>query len=699
MITTDQPEQKQFQLKWKSIAIVCMMLCVSVLGTAWVVGSGTGTGGNSIPVVIESGSGVETASYIIYKDGDYTCAKNGTTGRIAYRLDNTTTLLNTVIAELDSGIIFFKAGDYEFEGNVILKSNVQIAGEGAGATNFYYTPTTGDFLSSDQILLTDATALAVNAAIGAVSITVADASDLEEGMYVKIVSNRTIAGLNRGELNQIRTISGNVLTLVRAIDDNYYTTDPTAVRGIGFTENVSISSLSITGPGTETDTTLINGTNLYNFKIDGCTISEGGNTALRFIDCYAAWVDNCVFENVFYTGLGYSVSIVDCSESMKITDNIFRYYGRHYIATGTYTTTTEYPGGMYRDLYISGNNFESSQTGNEAINNHECSYGSMIITGNTFKYNGIGIEPRNAYAIISDNYFFKSEVGINCLNSIESRQVIISNNIFNKHDGTSKAIYIVTSNVSVTSNTFTASRITLLSGANNTVMSNNLFEELPTATAIDALGTSSFYIYNVKIDGNVFKNCGSTSSYYSLKLLYVKYLTFQTNQLSTSSRTMFQYDDYILINGNYISQAVHHGIEVDKSKNVTITNNVIQDPSGTRGISLTGALVAATPVFVSGNTILGVTTKFYNDASYTNVRVTGNSGYVTEASGVATILNGQSYVTVTHGLSATPTKVIVTSGTGGTYTLYVTTLGTTTFRIYADSAVSGNQTVYWYAVV
>lgn len=72
-----------------------MLMCVSVLGTAWAVGSGTG--GNSIPVVIESGSGVETASYIIYQDGDYTCVKNGTTGRIELRDENESLAIQTAL--------------------------------------------------------------------------------------------------------------------------------------------------------------------------------------------------------------------------------------------------------------------------------------------------------------------------------------------------------------------------------------------------------------------------------------------------------------------------------------------------------------------------------------------------------------------------------------------------------------------------
>lgn len=93
----EKPDQ-QFQLKWKAVALVMIMVCASVLGTAYAVGSGSG--GNSIPVVIESGSGVETASYIIYKDGDHTCLKDGTTGKIEARDTNTSLVLQNAIDSL-----------------------------------------------------------------------------------------------------------------------------------------------------------------------------------------------------------------------------------------------------------------------------------------------------------------------------------------------------------------------------------------------------------------------------------------------------------------------------------------------------------------------------------------------------------------------------------------------------------------------
>ena len=120
---TDKPEQ--FTLKWKAVAIVMIMVCASVLGTAYAVGSGTG--GNSIPTVIESGSGVETASYIIYKDGAYTCGKNGTSGRIDARSTNTSDVIQSTIDLIpNGGMIYITPGEYVLDSGVLIEENVVV---------------------------------------------------------------------------------------------------------------------------------------------------------------------------------------------------------------------------------------------------------------------------------------------------------------------------------------------------------------------------------------------------------------------------------------------------------------------------------------------------------------------------------------------------------------------------------------------
>ncbi len=53
--------------------------------------------------IIEAGSNVDTASYIIFKDGNTVYAKNGTTGEIEFQGDNATAVINSTMSNLISG--------------------------------------------------------------------------------------------------------------------------------------------------------------------------------------------------------------------------------------------------------------------------------------------------------------------------------------------------------------------------------------------------------------------------------------------------------------------------------------------------------------------------------------------------------------------------------------------------------------------
>uniref|UniRef100_A0A6M3J6Y7 Uncharacterized protein n=2 Tax=viral metagenome TaxID=1070528 RepID=A0A6M3J6Y7_9ZZZZ len=81
--------------------------------------------------------------------------------------------------------------------------------------------------------------------------------------------------------------------------------------------------------------------------------------------------------------------------------------------------------------------------------------------------------------------------------------------------------------------------------------------------------------------------------------------------------------------------------------------------------------------------------------------VRNNLGYVTENSGTATVANGQTTVTVTHGLATTPTRVQVTPTLlSNAASFWVTAKGTTTFviNVNADPG-AGTATFDWRAQV
>jgi len=74
-----------------------------------------------------------------------------------------------------------------------------------------------------------------------------------------------------------------------------------------------------------------------------------------------------------------------------------------------------------------------------------------------------------------------------------------------------------------------------------------------------------------------------------------------------------------------------------------------------------------------------------------------NAGYITENSGIATIENTNSSVTVTHEMDVTPTSITVTGNHSEVSGCWVVNITSTQFEIWVSSAVTYDRVVYWYA--
>jgi len=73
----------------------------------------------------------EVASYIIFREGELTKAKNGQTGLIDFSGTDASTVIQSAINALTSGgKIFIKAGTYLITSEILLPSNLNIEGEG-----------------------------------------------------------------------------------------------------------------------------------------------------------------------------------------------------------------------------------------------------------------------------------------------------------------------------------------------------------------------------------------------------------------------------------------------------------------------------------------------------------------------------------------------------------------------------------------
>ncbi len=74
--------------------------------------------------IIEAGSNVDIASYIIFKDGNMIYAKNGTTGKIEFQGTDASAVIQGAINVLtNGGKIFIKAGLYDINSSIFLNPN------------------------------------------------------------------------------------------------------------------------------------------------------------------------------------------------------------------------------------------------------------------------------------------------------------------------------------------------------------------------------------------------------------------------------------------------------------------------------------------------------------------------------------------------------------------------------------------------
>ena len=292
-----------------------------------------------------------------------------------------------------------------------------------------------------------------------------------------------------------------------------------------------------------------------------------------------------------------------------------------------------------------------------------------------------------------------------------------------------------------------------LIGVNNGRISNIYFDG--NSANVTAQYIIATFLYttntNVSIDTNYFKN--------------TKYAIWGDGSNSTNSISIFNniFDSTaggcglhnvcfrsIVSNNIFISPSV--GIFIDSVSDVIIEKNVIYSPTGL-GIYLfdnvntciiqnniitgyatgapwaidiytnTGGKPESSYNLVQNNII---TTGFYgirvkgtgniirNNILYNlshaalvdfgeNTIITGNSGYVTENTGTATIEAGQTSLDVTHGLAAAPTRVLLspTTATAAGKQYYVSAKAATTFTITIDSEAEAEEDISfdWQAMI
>lgn len=140
-----------------------------------------------------------------------------------------------------------------------------------------------------------------------------------------------------------------------------------------------------------------------------------------------------------------------------------------------------------------------------------------------------------------------------------------------------------------------------------------------------------------------------------------------------------------------------HGIALLGTTDFVVAQNIITDSEASAIYTDTQFEAVPRNIIITDNYISG---KTLNLSTGTNIQVSNNLGYVTNNVGSATVTASSTTVDVTHGLAATPTRVLLTPTTstaGKQY--YVSAKTATTFTITIDSEADDDITFDWQAVI
>ena len=182
--------------------------------------------------------------------------------------------------------------------------------------------------------------------------------------------------------------------------------------------------------------------------------------------------------------------------------------------------------------------------------------------------------------------------------------------------------------------------------------------------------------------------------------------------------------NYILASSNLCQGNTQHGIYIWRSSNCTVEGNVCDDNGADgirvrsdagdadnniikdnicRGNTSNGIEISEATSddnHVIGNTLSGNGVNFANAGTGTIIEF--NKGYVTENSGIATLLNGNTSIVVAHGLEASPTVILITFAENSTNAIgdwWIDTIGAANFTLNGVDPGASNLDFYWEAKV
>lgn len=313
---------------------------------------------------------------------------------------------------------------------------------------------------------------------------------------------------------------------------------------------------------------------------------------------------------------------------------------------------------------------------------------NVTITGGSGA-NSVGIYVESSSNVVIDNYRYTTGSVNDAIRLVTATDVSITNSTFLAGFYGVRTVDNACDHITISNNSFvsaagTYNPVAIYDDASHVTIHGNVFTGNGTAHSAIALSCGSY----ASVTGNIVTDY-TTATEAGIEIEY-----------KASHGTATAHD--ISVVGNVV-EGCTWGIltrNVDGGGpeipyNITIADNSVE--GCTIGIyTLDGNLIN-----ICGNNLRNNGTNL-NTGAGTNLMIRNNVGYVTENSGTATLLNGNTSVVVAHGLSATPTVILITFAENPTNLIadwWVDTVGAANFTFNGVDPGASNLDFYWEAKV
>ena len=474
----------------------------------------------------------QPCSYIVWTDGTNVYARNCTTGKIDFSGTDASDVIQSAINSMvnsGGGKIFVKAGTYILTRAIRLYSNMTLEGEGR------YT--------LFKIANVVESPIASSASSGQNTVTVSDASRFKVGQQVFIGTKSTAS--SNWEINRIANISGNTITLVQPLQNNYSTTDYvyTAFHGIETynSQYVVVKDIAIDGNKSNNYTYSQYDTSVYAKAYD-----DGmGWISATFVVQNGVHLSNCsssVVKGVKVTNMAgwggialiqtTASRVYDCETTYGFRHGVLLFNNANYnVVSNCYSayngaTTESFP----RHNYI----FEN------------CSYNVLANSISAYSSENGFYGYDLTYGLIVNNVFIENPYGINLASSslLSSRTAVVGNILYGKSTGSKNIsisgnvseieivgnimynpykyayhIFVLGTKVNIQGNYISGGRYGVMAGSssagNITIEGNYLFG----LTGDDSYPSYGVYVqgYNIDIKDNIIQ--GNNTTYYGIYIV------------------------------------------------------------------------------------------------------------------------------------------------------------------------------------